>query len=117
MNIEKLKEINIDITDEMKQGKTVIDVYTEWCGPCKFVSPILEKLSNEGLINLKEVDLDQNRPLGAMFNIHAIPTLLFFKDGNLLEHSIDVNGQTLVTGGKMVGAAGEEILRYIISQM
>lgn len=117
MNIEKLKEIDIDITNEMKQGKAIIDVYTEWCGPCKFVSPILEKLHEEGLISLKKVDLDQNRPLGQMFNIHAIPTLLFFKDGKLLEHPININGQTLVSDGKMVGAAGEDIMRQIIEQM
>lgn len=35
MNIDKLKEVGIDITEEMKEGKLVIDIYTVWCGPCK----------------------------------------------------------------------------------
>jgi len=117
MNIEKLEEVDIDVSDEMKQGKVIIDVYTEWCGPCKFIAPVLHKLRDEGLISLKQVDLDQNRPLGQMFNIHAIPTLLFFKDGKLLDHSININGQTLVSDGKMVGAAGEDVIRQIISKM
>ncbi|MBD3194784.1 MAG: hypothetical protein GF317_07005 [Candidatus Lokiarchaeota archaeon] len=101
----------------MKVGNVIIDIYTEWCGPCKFLAPILHQLRNEGLIKLIQVDLDQNRPLGNMFNVHAIPTLLFFKDGKLVEHDISINGQTLVQQGKMVGAAGEDTLRAIVSEM
>jgi len=89
----------------------------EWCGPCKFVAPILHKLRDEGLIKLIQVDLDQNRPLGELFGITAIPTLLFFKDGELLDNIIEVQGQPLVQKGLMVGAAGEPVLRQIISQM
>ncbi|MHA1885691.1 MAG: thioredoxin family protein [Promethearchaeota archaeon] len=89
----------------------------DWCGPCKFLSPILEKLKQEGLIKLIKEDLDRNRPLGERFNITAIPSLLFFKNGELLNHPIEIQGQLLVRNGMMVGAAGEEIMRSIVSQM
>ncbi|MBA7544650.1 hypothetical protein ES705_37011 [subsurface metagenome] len=89
----------------------------QWCGPCKFVSPILEKLKNEGLIKLIKEDLDKNRPLGERFNITAIPTILFFKNGELLNQPIEIQGQLLVRNGIMVGASGEQILRQIIDQM
>ena len=117
MNIEELKEYGLEISDEMKQGKVIIDIYTVWCGPCKFVSPILEKLHDEGLIHILTVDLDQNRPLGQRFGITAIPTLLFFKNGQLLDHTIQVQGQPLVRNGMMIGAAGEPVLREIIANM
>jgi len=89
----------------------------EWCGPCKFLSPILEKLKNEGLIKLLKEDLDKNRRLGERFNITAIPTLLFFKNGELLNHPIEIQNQLLVRNGMMVGAGGEQVLRQIIEQM
>ncbi|MFX1364335.1 MAG: thioredoxin family protein [Promethearchaeota archaeon] len=115
--IEELKEFGIEITEDMKQGKVIIDVYTTWCGPCRFLSPILEKLHKEGLISLIKEDLDQNRPLGERFGISAIPTLLLFNNGELLNHPIEVEGQILVRNGIMVGAAGEQVLREIISKM
>jgi thioredoxin 1 len=116
-NIEELKEFGLEIPDTMKEGKVILDVYTEWCGPCKFVSPILEKLKNEGVIKLLKEDLDKNRSLGERFNITAIPTLLFFKNGELLNHPIEIQGQLLVRNGIMVGASGEQILRQIIDKM
>ncbi|KKK46236.1 hypothetical protein LCGC14_1170210 [marine sediment metagenome] len=116
-NIEELKEFGLDIPDTLNEGKVILDVYTEWCGPCKFVSPILEKLKEEGLIKLLKEDLDKNRPLGERFGITAIPTLLFFKNGELLNHPIEVQGQLLVRNGLMVGAAGEPVLREIIENM
>jgi thioredoxin-like negative regulator of GroEL len=115
--IEELQEFGLEITDDLKEGKVVLDVYTEWCGPCKFLSPILEKLKQEGLIKLIKEDLDRNRPLGERFGITAIPSLLFFNDGELLNHPIEVQGQVLVKNGMMVGAAGEQIMREVVNQM
>lgn len=117
MNIEKLKEFGLNISEEMKQGKLILDVYTVWCGPCKFISPILEKFKEEGLIHLLKTDLDQNRPLGDFFGITAIPTLLFFNNGELLNHPIEVQGQVLVKNGIMIGAAGEQVLKEIVEKM
>lgn len=126
-SIEELKEFGLEIPDTMKEGKVIVDVYTEiwvnsshkqqWCGPCKFLSPILEKLKEEGLIKLLKEDLDKNRALGEHYNVTAIPTLIFFNNGELLNHPIEVQGQLLVRNGLMVGAAGEPILRQIISKM
>ncbi|MFX1386063.1 MAG: thioredoxin family protein [Promethearchaeota archaeon] len=116
-NIEELTKFGLEITEDMKQGKVILDVYTTWCGPCRFVSPILEKLKEEGLIKLLKEDLDQNRPLGERFGITAIPTLLFFNNGELLNHPIEIQGQLLVRNGIMVGAAGEQVLREIVDKM
>ncbi len=117
IKIEELKELGIEITEDMKQGKVIIDVYTTWCGPCRFLSPLLEKLQQEGLIKLIKEDLDKNRPLGEKFGVTAIPTLLLFNNGELLNHSIEVQGQLLVRNGIMVGAAGEQVLREVIEKM
>ena len=114
MDIDELKAVGID---GPREGKLIIDVYTTWCGPCKFIAPILHKLRDEGLINLIQIDLDQNRPLGEMFGITAIPTLLFFKDGKLLENTIVIPGQAKVENGMLVGAAGEPAMHEIVRQM
>lgn len=116
-NIDELKQYGLEITDDMQEGKVIIDVYTTWCGPCKFVSPILEKLKEEGLIKLIKEDLDSNRPLGERFGITAIPSFLFFKNGELINHPIEIQGQLLVKNGMMVGAAGEPVLREIIAKI
>ena len=115
--IDELKEYGFEITEDLKKGKVVVDIYTDWCGPCHFLSPILEKLKDEGMIKLLKEDLDQNRPLGERFGITAIPTLLFFNNGELLNHPIEIQGQLLVKNGIMVGAAGEQIIREIIEKM
>jgi thioredoxin 1 len=115
--IEELKKFGLEITEDMKKGKVILDIYTTWCGPCRFLSPILEKLKEEGLIKLLKEDLDQNKPLGEKFSITAIPTLLFFNNGELLNHPIEVQGQLLVRNGMMVGAAGEQVLREIVENM
>ncbi|MHA1489379.1 MAG: thioredoxin family protein [Promethearchaeota archaeon] len=78
---------------------------------------MLEKLRDEKLFKLIAVDLDQNRSIGEIFGINAIPTLLFFKDGKLLEKNIIIQGQQLVRGGIMVGAAAEPIIREIVSEI
>ena len=114
MKIEELKSVGID---GPRNGKLIIDVFTTWCGPCKFIAPILHKLRDEGLIKLIQVDLDKNRPLGEMFGISAIPTLLFFNDGKLIEKNIEVQGNLVVQNGMMIGAYGEPILRDVIKQM
>ena len=116
-NIEELREFGLNITEDMKQGKVILDVYTTWCGPCRFLSPILEKLKEEGLIKLLKEDLDQNRPLGEKFGITSIPTVLFFNNGVLLNHPIEIQGQLLVRNGIMVGAAGEQVIREIVDKM
>lgn len=116
-SIEDLKDFGIEITEDMKEGHVIIDIFTQWCGPCKFLSPTLEKLEKEGLFKLIQVDLDQNRPLGEKFGVTAIPTLLFFKNGKLVDGVIEIQGRAVMANGKMIGNYGEAIIKETISKL
>jgi len=109
-SIEDLKAIGIDVPTE---GKVVVDIFTEWCGPCKTIGPILHALKDDGKISLVQEDLDKNSDLAEKYHIHAIPTLLFFKDGKRIGN---VQGKTvdiplLKFFAEMVGGATIKMLK------
>ena len=68
----------------------IVDFWAEWCGPCKMLTPILEELSDElkDEVNIIKVNLDENQELAMKYSIRSIPTLLLFKDGDLLDTKI-----------------------------
>jgi thioredoxin 1 len=114
MKIEDFKEFGIDCPNK---GKLIVDINSTWCEPCKLISLVLENFRDQGLINLVQINIDKNRDLGSKLNIYSVPTLLFFKDGELLEKNIAINGEVFVKNGVMVGAIGDLILEEIIKQM
>lgn len=74
----------------------LVDFWAEWCGPCKMLAPVLEELSNDnqGKINIFKVNVDQNQQLAVQFNIRSIPTLLFFKDGQVQEQVVGLKNKS-----------------------
>ena len=68
---------------------TVVDFFATWCGPCKMISPIIEKLAND-MTNVKfvKIDVDKHDDLARIYGIMSIPTLIFFKDGKEIKRHI-----------------------------
>lgn len=100
-----------------KEGIFIVHFSSKWCKSCKSVFSILEKFRDNSLIELQQINVDENSKLARELDIHAVPALLFFKDGKLLEKSIEFNGETFVNKGIMIGAINEMILKEIIQQM
>ena len=69
---------------------TLVDFWAEWCGPCKQIGPILEEISDEKkyLINIYKLNVDENPEIPQKYGVRGIPTLMFFKDGKLMDTKI-----------------------------
>lgn len=70
----------------------VVDFWAEWCGPCKMISPIIEELSDEysGKAKVGKVDVDQNSDISMKYGIRSIPTILFLKNGEVVDKQVGV---------------------------
>ena len=71
------------------KGKFIIILSSKWCKSSKLFSPILEKLRVSGIIKFEEIDIDEYYNLIRDLNINAVPALLFFKNGKLLNKNIE----------------------------
>lgn len=76
----------------------VVDFWAPWCGPCRMQGPILEQLDKEmdGKMKVVKVNVDEEGELAMTFGVQSIPTLLFYKDGKVVNKAIGVRDATAV---------------------
>jgi thioredoxin 1 len=87
---------NATFDNFVKDNKiAVIDCWAPWCGPCVRMTPIMEQLSTElaGKVGVAKLNVDKNQAISVRFGIRAIPTLLIFKDGALVETLVGLRGK------------------------
>ncbi|KAI0547721.1 thioredoxin-like protein [Xylaria curta] len=88
-----------------------IDFYADWCGPCKQIAPIYEKLASQhaipGVLAFAKVDVDNVQEPARQYGVTAMPTFLFFKEGR----QVAVNGQKMIQGAdpRSLSAAAEKL--------
>lgn len=79
---------NQNFDKEIENDLVLVDFYAVWCGPCKMMHPVIEELSNNSNIKIIKVDVDKHEELARKYAVMSIPTLLLFKNGEVIEKNI-----------------------------
>ena len=83
-----------EFKEVIKEGKTVVDLFATWCGPCKMLSPILDEISEEiTTTKFYKIDVDDNEDVAREYNVMSIPTVLVFENGNLINTIVGLKGK------------------------
>lgn len=79
-----------DVIERSRQVPVIVDLWAEWCGPCKTLGPILEKVvaEAEGRVELAKVDIEANRGLAASFRVQSIPAVFAIRDGQVVDQFV-----------------------------
>ncbi len=81
----KYLDDKMDLKEEVKEGKVIVDFFATWCGPCQMLGGELEDLAKEDeLIHIIKVDIDQNEEMAHQYGVMVVPTIYFYQDGELL---------------------------------
>lgn len=77
----------------------MIDFWAVWCGPCKMIAPHVDAIASEyaGKVKVMKVNIDEEREIAERYNIMSIPTLLFFKDGKVVDQMVGANPKPTIT--------------------
>ena len=85
-----LDESNFDREVNQSDKPVIVDFWAEWCGPCKMIAPLLDEIAKENAsIKVAKVNIEENQSLSSKYNIRVIPSLLFFKNGQVRDQ---ING-------------------------
>ena len=79
-----------DFEATLAEGVSLVDFWAPWCGPCRMIAPVIEELAEEyeGKAVIAKVDVDTAPEVAGQFGIRSIPTVLFFKNGELVDQMI-----------------------------
>lgn len=80
----KIEEFNSLINQDV----VLVDFYATWCGPCKMMHPVLDELKDSRGVKVVKVDVDQNEDIAKKYGVMSIPTLILFKNGELISKRV-----------------------------
>jgi len=86
--------------DVLKSSTPVlVDYWAEWCGPCKMIAPILDEVATgyAGKLQIAKMNVDENREIPAKHNVRGIPTLMLFKDGQVVATKVGALSKSQLT--------------------
>ncbi|MDB4948819.1 MAG: trxA [Gemmatimonadetes bacterium] len=86
-NVVTVTDDNFETEIVGAQGLAMVDFWATWCGPCRMIAPIVEQLADTyaGTVRVGKLDVDTNQQVASRYGVRSIPTILFFKDGALVE--------------------------------
>ena len=90
MEVMKFNNDNFEQEVLKSEKPVLVDFFANWCGPCKMMSPIIDEIAEElgEKIKVGKIDVDESKELAVKYNVMSIPTLLLFKDGEVVEKSV-----------------------------
>ncbi|MGN1402534.1 MAG: thioredoxin [Bacillus sp. (in: firmicutes)] len=82
-----VKSTDQSFSTDTSQGLVLADFWAPWCGPCKMIAPVLEELDSEmgDTVKIVKLDVDENQETAGKFGVMSIPTLILFKDGEVVD--------------------------------
>jgi thioredoxin 1 len=85
-----LTERNFDEALAAAKGLALVDFWAAWCGPCRAIAPVLDELveASQGRVELMKVNVDESPALASRYGIRSIPTILFVKDGEVVDQVV-----------------------------
>ena len=99
MTVVTITDDNFDEEVSSSQTPVLVDYWATWCGPCKMVSPIVQEVATEyeGRLKVGKLDVDTNQASAAKQNVMSIPTLLIFKEGQVVAQQVGALSKTQLT--------------------
>jgi len=87
----KYKELNgTNFEATLAEGVSLVDFWAPWCGPCRMIAPVIEELAEDfdGKANICKVNTDEEQDIAVKFGIRSIPTIMFFKNGEMVDQVV-----------------------------
>jgi thioredoxin 1 len=98
---DKIKELTEEnFHKEIAKGVTLVDVFADWCGPCRMLAPVLKRVAKdvEGKATVAKLDIDDAQKIATQLQVTSVPTMILFKDGKEVGRIVGLKDEEAVKG-------------------